>query len=52
MRKLRDLVDIRSGYTFRTAIDNFAEGDTEVIQAGDLEFHFNFAKRTSITFPG
>lgn len=52
MRKLRDLVDIRSGYTFRSSIGSFAEGDTEVIQAGDLEFHFNFAKRTSITFPG
>ena len=52
MTKLSDLVTIRSGYTFRAAIDSFSEGDTQVIQARDLGFQFDFARRPSITFPG
>lgn len=52
MTKLSDLVNIRSGYTFRAAVDSFPEGDTQVIQAGDLGFQFDFARRPSIAFPG
>lgn len=52
MRILKELVDIRTGYTFRSSIDSFAEGDTEVIQAGDLGFFFDHARRPTIKFPG
>lgn len=52
MTKLRELVTIRSGYTFRTAIDSYADGDVEVIQAKDLGPDFNFATRPTIDFPG
>jgi len=52
MKKLMDLVDIKSGYTFRTAIDSFPDGDVEVIQVGDLDFHFNFSAKPKIDFPG
>ncbi|MFA5625104.1 MAG: restriction endonuclease subunit S [Bradymonadales bacterium] len=52
MRKLGDLVEIRSGYTFRSAIDSFAAGDTEVIQAKDLGIDFGFAARPRILFTG
>lgn len=52
MRKLSDLVEIRSGYTFRSSIDSFDEGDTEVIQSKDLGGDFGFAWRPKITFPG
>lgn len=52
MKKLSDLVEIRSGYTFRAAIESFEKGDTEVIQTGDLGFYFDFAQRPRIRFPG
>ncbi len=52
MKKLMDLVEIRSGYTFRAAIDSFPDGDTEVIQVGDIDFHFNFSARPKIDFKG
>ena len=52
MKKLMDLVEIRSGYTFRTAIDSFPEGDTEVIQVSDLDLHFNFSTKSKIDFSG
>ena len=52
MKKLIDLVEIRSGYTFRAAIDTFPAGDTEVIQVGDIDFHFNFSARPKIDFKG
>lgn len=51
MRKLHELVEIRSGYTFRSSIDSFATGDTEVIQAKDLD-DLNLAILPKITFPG
>ena len=47
-----DLVEIRSGYTFRSAIDSFSDGDVEVIQSGDLGVQFNFTLRQKIDFPG
>ncbi len=52
MKKLHELVDIRSGYTFRVAIDSFDQGDVEVIQAKDLGDDFNFATRPKIKFSG
>ena len=52
MKQISDLVDIRSGYTFRTAIDSFPEGDTEVIQTSDLGFQFDFDRRPRVEFPG
>ena len=52
MTKLRDLVTIRSGYTFRTAINTFPSGEVEVIQAKDLGSDFSFATRPKINFPG
>lgn len=52
MRKLRELVEIRSGYTFRTSLEDFAEGDTEVIQAKDLTDDYGFAWRPKIAFTG
>ncbi len=52
MAKLKDLVTIRSGYTFRTAIDAFPNGDVEIIQAKDLGSDFNFASRPKISFSG
>lgn len=47
-----DVVDIRSGYTFRAAIDSYASGDTEVIQAKDLNFTFDLAAHPTVMFPG
>lgn len=52
MKKLHELVEIRSGYTFRSSIESFPEGDTEVIQAKDIGIDFNFAQRPHIAFPG
>ncbi|HMM62391.1 MAG TPA: restriction endonuclease subunit S [Candidatus Saccharibacteria bacterium] len=52
MKRLSDLVNIRSGYTFRTAIDSYDSGDTEVIQAKDLSSDFGFASRPKVDFPG
>jgi restriction endonuclease S subunit len=52
MTKLKELVAIRSGYTFRTAIDSFSDGDTEVIQSKDLGDYFDFFLRPKIDFPG
>lgn len=52
MRKVCELVEIRSGYTFRSSIDSFARGNTEVIQAKDLGADFGFAMRPKIDFPG
>lgn len=52
MRKLHDLVEIRSGYTFRSSIEAFPVGDTEVIQAKDLGLDEEFAVRPNIEFPG
>ena len=52
MRKLSELVEIRSGYTFRSSIDSFDAGDTEVIQAKDLGIDFSFAMRPKISFLG
>ena len=52
MKKLNELVDIRSGYTFRSSIDSFGSGDVEVIQAKDLGADFDFAARPKISFPG
>lgn len=52
MKRLSDLVDIRSGYTFRTALDTYVHGDTEVIQAKDLGVDFGFVTRPKIAFPG
>ena len=52
MRKLNELVEIRSGYTFRSALDTYESGDVEVIQAKDLGSDFGFASRPHIAFPG
>lgn len=52
MKRLSDLVHIRSGYTFRSSIDSFESGDTEVIQAKDLSDYFDFFKRPRVLFPG
>lgn len=52
MTKLHDLVEIRSGYTFRSSLDSFDEGDTEVIQAKDLSSDYGFASRPKIAFTG
>lgn len=52
MRQLRDLVEIRTGYTFRSSIDTFSEGDTEVIQAKDLGVDYGFALRPKVLFTG
>lgn len=52
MKRLSDLVDIHSGYTFRSSIDSFATGEVEVIQAKDLGADFDLATRTKIDFPG
>lgn len=52
MKMLSDLVDIRSGYTFRTAIDSYGVGDTKVIQAKDLGSYFSTATLPEINFPG
>lgn len=52
MKRLSDLVNIRSGYTFRTAIDTYGSGDTEVIQAKDLNSDFSFVTRPKVNFPG
>jgi len=52
MNKLRDLVEIRSGYTFRAAIDSFSEGNVEVIQSKDLNEYFSFDLRPKIDFQG
>lgn len=49
---LNELVEIRSGYTFRTSIDTFEAGDTEVIQAKDLGDFFGHAKHPRIVFTG
>jgi restriction endonuclease S subunit len=51
-KKLTDLVEIRSGYTFRVAIDTFPTGDTEVIQVGDIDIHSNVSAKTKIDFTG
>lgn len=52
MTALKDLVEIRSGYTFRGAIDSFETGNTEVIQAKDLGSDFGLASYLKINFPG
>ncbi len=52
MTRLRDLVQIRTGYTFRSSIDTFAKGDTEVIQAKDLGIDYGFARRPKVLFTG
>lgn len=52
MRKLNELVEIRTGYTFRSSIDSFDVGDTEVIQSKDLNSDFTFAMRPKVIFPG
>ena len=52
MSKLSEIVDIRSGYTFRVAVDSFRSGNTEVIQAKDLGTDFESSKRPKIKFPG
>ena len=52
MKKLHELVEIRSGYTFRSSIDTFPPGGTEVIQAKDLGVNFGFTLRPKIAFPG
>lgn len=52
MAQLKDLVTIRSGYTFRTGIDSLPSGNVEVIQAKDLGSDFIFALRPKINFPG
>ncbi len=52
MKRLNELVEIRTGYTFRSAIDSFASGDVEVIQAKDLGGEFAFTSRPKIAFPG
>lgn len=52
MRRLIDLVEIRSGYTFRTAIDDYDAGDVEVIQAKDLGVDFGFSTRPKVSFRG
>lgn len=52
MAKLKDLVEIRSGYTFRSSIESFDAGPVEVIQSKDLGMDFNFSARPMINFPG
>ena len=52
MTKLRDLVEIRSGYTFREGIGSLSPGDTEVFQSGDLNDDIDFADRPCIAFQG
>lgn len=52
MRRLQDLVEIRSGYTFRSSIESFPAGNTEVIQAKDLGSDFTSALRSTVDFPG
>ena len=52
MKKLSELVEIRSGYTFRSSIDSFDAGDTEVIQAKDLNPDYGTTPRPKINFPG
>lgn len=40
MKRLSEVVEIRSGYTFRTAVDSYPRGEVEVVQAKDLsDFH-------------
>lgn len=36
MKHLSEIADIRSGYTFRSSLSDFAHGDTNVIQAKDI----------------
>ena len=50
MIKLSELVGIRSGYTFRSSIDSFDAGDTEVIQAKDLNPDYGTAPRPKINY--
>lgn len=52
MTKLKELVEIRSGYTFREAIGNLPSGNVEVFQSGDLNDDIKFNTRPSVTFPG
>ena len=52
MTKLRDLVEIRSGYTFRESIGKLPSGNTEVFQSGDLGDDIDFANRPCVAFPG
>lgn len=52
MTRLSELVEIRSGYTFRESIGNLPHGDTEVFQSGDLDNTTISATRPSILFPG
>ena len=52
MKRLDQLVTIRSGYTFRGAIDSFPTGSIEVVQAKDLGPDYSFASRPKIDFPG
>jgi len=52
MTKLRELVEIRSGYTFREGISHFSPGDVEVFQSGDLNDDIDFSNRPHISFQG
>lgn len=52
MTKLNELVEIRSGYTFRESIGNLPDGETEVFQSGDLNDDIDVANRPLIAFPG
>lgn len=36
MKRLNEIADIHSGYTFRSSLSDFAHGDTNVIQAKDI----------------
>lgn len=52
MKLLKELVTIRTGYSFRSSIDSFPAGSIEVIQAKDLNDSFATSHRPKITFPG
>lgn len=52
MTKLSDLVEIRSGYTFRKGIADLPAGEIEVFQSGDLNDDIDFANRPRVAFSG
>lgn len=52
MKKLYELVSMRSGYSFRAALSSYEQGSTEVIQAKDLGDDFEVSPRPKIAFQG
>lgn len=50
--RLKNAGIIRSGYSFRTSLQDMQEGDTEVIQAQDIGSGYGFDMVRLIEFPG